>query len=75
MWQDYAMAVTQGILTIGIMPMILHKNKPTLWSSVPTCIGMAVIAFTISTLGLWFSATAAAFASLFWGILVYQRFS
>ena len=75
MWQDYALAATQVVLTIGFIPMIFQKDKPTLWSSITASIGMAVIALIMSTLGLWLSATMSAIASALWFVLVYQKIS
>lgn len=74
MWQDYVLAGTQAILTAAIVPMVFQKGKkPPFTTSIPTSIGLAVIAFTVSTLGLWWSAGVAALASFLWFILVAQR--
>ncbi len=73
MWQDHAIALVQVVLTISLLPMIFKKEKPTFFTSIPTSIGLSIIAFTMSTLGLWYSATTAALASFLWFVLICQK--
>lgn len=73
MWQDVVIAVTQSALTVSIVPMLFRGGKPTLWTSIPTGTGLAVIAITVLTLSLWLSAVSAAVASALWFMLAFQK--
>lgn len=74
MWQDHVIATVQFFLTISLLPMVFKKgNKPTLLTSIPTSVGIAIIAYAFFTLGLWFTVATSSLASFLWFVLVYQK--
>ena len=73
MWQDTAIAITQAVLTISLIPAVFDTKKPPILTSVPTAIGCAVFAATFATLGFWFSVATSGSACLLWGVLALQR--
>ena len=73
MWQDYVIAFGQVVMSASLIPMIFQKEKPTLWTSIPTVVVCAVFSFTFATLGLWFSVVASGAGSTMWLILAVQR--
>ncbi len=74
MWQDWAIAIVQVVFIVALVPSLLHReHKPALWTSIPTSLGLAVIAVSYMTLGLFWSALASSAMTLGWAILAYQR--
>ncbi len=74
MWQDWAIAIVQIVFIAALMPSLLHsEHKPALWTSIPTSLGLAVIAISYISLGLFWSALASTMMTLGWAILAYQR--
>ena len=55
------------------MPMLFAKAKPPLSSSVPTGVGLIVMAGAYATLALWFAAVGSMVVGIQWLILAYQR--
>lgn len=75
MWQDMVITNVQWVFTIALLFTILDKTrKPTLSTSLISSLGIYVIAFTFSTLELWWSALSAAIMATEWGIIAYQRY-
>jgi hypothetical protein len=73
MWQDYVFLVGGIIADIALVPMIFHKNKPPLMTSIPTFVIIIAYCFCYATLNLRFATIIAAITGLIWGILAIQR--
>ena len=67
------MAVSQGLLTLALLPTIRGKEKPALTTSLLTCLLLGVIAASLGTLGLWAASISAGVGSIAWGLLAAQR--
>lgn len=73
MWQDWAITAVQIIFIAALIPSLLHRqHKPALWTSVPTALGLAIIAVSYFTLELWWSAAMSTVMSIGWAILAWQ---
>src|SRR5205085_471352 len=55
-WQDLVLAVSQLSFTAALLPTLLSKDKPALTTSLMNGTILLVVAFTLSTLALWFAA-------------------
>ena len=73
-WQDYALAIGQWIMAISLIPMLFAKEKPPLWTSVPTSVILFVFGFTYFTLSLWWATVSGISAGILWLILVVQKY-
>lgn len=58
-WQDIVISVTQIFFVIALIPSIRGKDKPALVTSGMNTILVCIIAITLLTLQLWFSAVTA----------------
>lgn len=77
-WQDITLAVVSIIFTVSLIPQaVLGFSKKigvmSLWTSVPTTFGLAIIAYTYTTLGLYFSAGTTTATCILWLIFWVQR--
>lgn len=75
MWQDLLIMSVQWVFAVALLAVILNKTqKPPLWSSIFTSIGLFAIAFALGTLELWLATISATVNAIEWGIIAYQRY-
>jgi hypothetical protein len=72
MWQDYSIGIVNILFSIGLIPSILSKNKPHIYTSLLTCSCLIVLSYTMFTLNLYMSTTVTAITAFGWGILLVQ---
>lgn len=77
-WQDYVIMAASIIMSVALLPQIYHgfqqkKGFITHTTSVPTFLGLYVLAFAFMTLQLVFSAITAIITGTLWIILFVQR--
>lgn len=73
MWQDYVFLIGGIIADIALVPMIFHKNKPPLTTSIPTAVIIIAYCFSYATLNLYFATFIAATTGVIWTILAIQK--
>lgn len=74
MWQDFVLFFIQAIFCVTLIPMIASRGeKPPLASSITTGVALLIMALTMTTLSLWWSALGLALVGIQWLILAYQR--
>ncbi len=73
MWQDWVLTFTSVLFAVGLVPMLFDYAKPTLWASIPTALGLAIIGGVYLTLGLLFSVVVIWTSTVLWLILAVQR--
>ena len=71
-WQDAVFAVGNVVLSIGLIFSITSPHKPAAPTSLVTGLTITSVAVTFATIGLWFSAAAAATNALLWWVLLVQ---
>ena len=77
-WQDIVIGVASIIFAISLVPQIYYgfqkkKGLIALTTSIPTVIGIYVIAFAFYTLSLFFSAVISLITGTLWFILFVQK--
>ena len=77
-WQDIVISIVNIVFTIALVPQVydgfkLKKGFVTSATSVPTFIGLYVMAITFYTLQLYYSSIVTVVAGLIWTILYIQR--
>ncbi len=77
-WQDITLTIVGIIFTLSLIPQVIEgyrkKNGAvSLLTSVPTTIGLAIIAYTYTTLHLYFSAVMITITGILWLLLWIQR--
>lgn len=72
-WQDIVFTVGNLIFAAALFPSIISKDKPSLYTSVPT--GIVLFSFFIAfyTLSLTYSAILTLINSILWSILAVQK--
>ncbi|MEO6761742.1 MAG: hypothetical protein ABI220_05245 [Candidatus Saccharimonadales bacterium] len=72
-WQEIVLAVGQVVFILALLPSILTKDKPEIWTSILTGTVALSISITYSTLSLKAAAISAFFNFVAWGILAFQK--
>ena len=72
-WQDIVIAVGSLIFAIALLPSVLSKHKPALWTSAMTGTVLVVFTITYATLSLLYATITTSFAALLWIILAIQK--
>ena len=72
-WQDVVISICGWAATFALVPSLIGKDKPALWSSVFTTIIVATFAFCYASLGLWTAAASTSVLSLAWLVLAIQK--
>lgn len=72
-WQDIVLGAGSLIFVIALLPSVLSKNKPSIWTSATTGAVLTVFAGTYASLSLWYAAVTTLLAALLWGVLVFQK--
>ncbi|MBI1957534.1 MAG: hypothetical protein HYS44_03740 [Candidatus Niyogibacteria bacterium] len=74
MWQDYMFMIGQWIMTASLFPTLFAREKPSLWTSIPTGIFCLLFGFTFYTLSFPWSTASASAAGVLWLILAVQKY-
>lgn len=72
-WQDAVIAAVQVVFVAVLLPAVRAPAKPPLSTSIPTAVGLAVIAGAMATLGLWYASATAGLSGSLWAVLAYQK--
>jgi len=72
-WQDIVIATCQLAFLPSMLPTLLSKDKPALFTSVMNAAIVSVITITMSTLYLWFSVVTGTITAIIWAILAIQK--
>ena len=77
-WQDLVIAVVNAILTVSLVPQVYQnfRNKKgpiTFATSIPTFLGLYVMAFCFITLSLYYSAIMVSLCGTLWLVFFIQR--
>lgn len=72
-WQDIVIAIGSLIFAAALMPSVLSKDKPALWTSVTTGFVLAVFTVTYASLSLWYATFTTSLAALLWIVLAIQK--
>ncbi len=73
-WQDFVLSAGSLVFTIALVPSILGRHKPALFTSLLTASILAIYAFVYGTLSLWFTTFAVVLNCLAWSILALQKY-
>lgn len=74
MWQDIVIAICQVIFIPSMIPTLRGPDKPALVTSALNAILVSIIAFSLSSMQLWFASSTAAAMALIWATLAIQKF-
>ena len=72
-WQDITLAVGSLIFAIALVPSIMSKDKPALWTSTVTGGVLIVFTGTYASLSLWYATFTTALAAILWIVLALQK--
>ena len=72
MWQDWVLMIGGFGFAIGLLPAILGRDKPSLYSSIITGIILLIFGVVYVSLGLWLAFTSTILVSIEWFILAIQ---
>jgi len=73
--QDIILAIGSLIFAFALLPSVLGKDKPALWTSVVTGTVLVIFAITYATLSLWYATITTALAAFLWIVLAIQKLS
>ena len=72
-WQEVVLAVGQIVFIIALLPSILSKDKPEIWTSIMTGAVALSISITYLTLHIKLAAIMAFLNFVAWSILAIQK--
>jgi hypothetical protein len=72
-WQDIVIAVGSLIFALALLPSVLSKHKPALWTSAMTGIVLVVFTIAYASLSLWYATVTTSLAALLWIVLAVQK--
>lgn len=72
--QDIILGLFSVVLTLGLVPSIIGKNKPELATCIFSAGSLAVIAYTYYTMAMPFAVSSALLGALAWSVLVLQQY-
>jgi hypothetical protein len=72
-WQDIVISIAQLCFIFAMLPSIRTKDKPAAATSVMNVILVCIIAVSLLTLELWFSALTALAIAATWAVLAVQK--
>ena len=77
-WQDFVISIVNVVFMVALVPQIysgfkLKKGSVLIATSLPTLIGLYVMAMTFYTLQLYYSAFVTVTGGILWTILFIQR--
>ena len=72
-WQDGVIAFGQVIFFASLLFTVFSKEKPSLWTSIPTGIVLIIYAYTFFTLKLWYGGGMSALVAVTWLVIGCQK--
>lgn len=72
-WQDWVVAIGSLLFFFALLPSILSKNKPSVWTSLLTASILTIFAVVYWTLGLTFGTATTALTATGWCVLFFQK--
>lgn len=72
-WQDWIFTIGTLIFVASLIPSITGPNKPSVYTSIPSAIVLAIFSLTYISLSFWFSAIATTTTAICWSILAIQK--
>jgi len=72
-WQDYVLMAANVVFCLTVVPMLFAREKPPLWTSIPTTVVLWVIGATYLTLQFWFATATLFIVGTEWSVLAYQK--
>jgi len=72
-WQDIALSIIGFSFSFALIPSIMSKHKPAMWSCLLTASGLTAMVIVFGTMGLWLTVIANSLSALAWWILLFQR--
>jgi hypothetical protein len=72
-WQDLVFMAGNVLFSVSLLPSIFSKDKPSIWTSLPTALMLTAFCVALFTLDLVKGAAAQAFTALAWWILFLQK--
>jgi len=73
MWQDFVLTIGSIIFIIALIPSVLSKDKPALFTSIITSSVLIVMAIVYFSLSLYFTAVTTFITGILWGVLAFQK--
>jgi hypothetical protein len=73
-WQSVVLAVGQILFIVALLPSILTKDKPEIWTAIMTGAVALSISITYFTLHIELAAWMAFLNFVAWGILAVQKY-
>ena len=73
-WQETILTLGQIIFIVALVPSILSKDKPQIWTSIITGLVALSISITYLTLNIPFAAISAFLNFVAWGVLAIQKY-
>jgi len=74
LWQDWVFSIGTWVFAIALVPTIRGKEKPPLWTSIPTAFFLTLFALTYFSLTLWLSAFSSLLTATTWYTLAFQKY-
>lgn len=72
-WQEIVLTVGQIVFILALLPSILSKDKPEIWTCIMTGLVALSISVTYVTLNIPFAAVSAFLNFVAWSILAIQK--
>lgn len=69
MWEDYAIAIVVMVFNLTTLPLIMHRTKVPILTSLPMMLGATVLVICYVSLDLWFSVFVELFAVVAWAVI------
>lgn len=71
-WQDLVLAAGGFVIAAGIVPTILSRVKPALFTTLTIVVVLGVSGVAFATLGLWLTAVGVALQFVLWSVVLAQ---
>ena len=71
-WQDLVLAAGGFVIAAGIIPTILSRVKPALFTTLTIVLVLGVSGVAFATLGLWLTAIGVALQFVLWSVVLVQ---
>lgn len=72
-WQQIVLALGQIIFVIALIPSLISKDKPEIWTSIITGLVALSISITYFSMSITFAAISAGANFIAWSILAIQK--
>ena len=72
-WQQIVLALGQIVFIIALIPSLVSKDKPEIWTSIITALVALSISITYFSMSIPIAAISALLNFIFWSILAFQK--